>query len=207
MVALDDGERLADACSKDARCRSPAAIVSSERASAGGLCHRGGRAAPTLVYRSDAFNEKLIAANATQIAGVVAPDLGVDDELAQPVDDRGRSAGLPLRRLREQAGPAVVRRAAQRLAPIRRSAIPSSRVSATHDVTPPLPFLVHQRTVLVGQSGMGKSTLVNALAPDAGARVGKSHERCVPESTRRRPPRSIESPRSATTAGSSIRPA
>src|SRR4030095_12985447 len=35
----------------------------------------------TLVYRSDAFNEKLVAANATQIAGVVAPDVGVDFEL------------------------------------------------------------------------------------------------------------------------------
>src|SRR5262245_40585720 len=34
-----------------------------------------------LVYRSDAFREKLIAANASQIVGVVAPDLSVDDEL------------------------------------------------------------------------------------------------------------------------------
>ncbi len=31
----------------------------------------------TLFYRSDAFREKLIAANVTQVIGVVAPDLGV----------------------------------------------------------------------------------------------------------------------------------
>src|SRR5215510_12385146 len=35
----------------------------------------------TLIFRSDAFREKLIAANATQIAGVVAPGLAVDLEL------------------------------------------------------------------------------------------------------------------------------
>ena len=34
----------------------------------------------TLLYRSDAFREKLIAANVTQVVGVVAPDLGVDEE-------------------------------------------------------------------------------------------------------------------------------
>ena len=34
-----------------------------------------------LIYRSDAFKEKLLAANVTQIAGVVAPDLTLDEEL------------------------------------------------------------------------------------------------------------------------------
>ena len=34
-----------------------------------------------LVYRSDAFREKLLAANVTQIVGVVAPDLTLDEEL------------------------------------------------------------------------------------------------------------------------------
>jgi hypothetical protein len=35
----------------------------------------------SLLYRSDAFREKLIAANVTQIVGVVAPGLGLDEEL------------------------------------------------------------------------------------------------------------------------------
>jgi len=35
----------------------------------------------TLFYRSDTFKERLIAANITQVIGVVAPDLGVDEEL------------------------------------------------------------------------------------------------------------------------------
>ena len=37
--------------------------------------------APRCFYRSDAFNEKLIAANVTQVIGVVAPDIAVDEEL------------------------------------------------------------------------------------------------------------------------------
>ena len=43
----------------------------------------------SLLYRSDAFREKLIAANVTQIVGVVAPGSGLDEELHQPLDDRG----------------------------------------------------------------------------------------------------------------------
>ena len=35
----------------------------------------------TLFYRSDEFREKLIAANVTQVIGVVAPDIAVDLEL------------------------------------------------------------------------------------------------------------------------------
>ena len=35
----------------------------------------------SLFYRSDAFKEKLIAANVTQVLGVVAPDLSLDEEL------------------------------------------------------------------------------------------------------------------------------
>ena len=34
-----------------------------------------------LVWRSDAFKEKLLAANVTQVMAVVAPDLSLDEEL------------------------------------------------------------------------------------------------------------------------------
>ena len=35
----------------------------------------------SLLYRSDAFQEKLIAANVTQVLGVIAPDVPVDEHL------------------------------------------------------------------------------------------------------------------------------
>ena len=44
-------------------------------------------------------------------------------------------------------------------------------LSAREDASPLLPLLAGQHTVLIGQSGMGKSTLVNALAPGADART------------------------------------
>jgi ribosome biogenesis GTPase len=46
---------------------------------------------------------------------------------------------------------------------------PVVELSALTDATPLKPWLSDQVSVLVGQSGMGKSTLVNALVPDAGA--------------------------------------
>ena len=127
----------------------------------------------TLVYRSDAFNEKLIAANATQIAGVVAPDLGVDFELVHRWMIAAEAEGcrfVVIANKRDLPGFVALRK---RLASIAALGYPIVECAATEDVTPLLPWLAHQRTVLVGQSGMGKSTLVNALAPDAGARVGE----------------------------------
>jgi ribosome biogenesis GTPase len=44
-------------------------------------------------------------------------------------------------------------------------------LSATQDVAPLLPYLHQQSSVLVGQSGMGKSTIVNALVPQAEVRT------------------------------------
>jgi ribosome biogenesis GTPase len=40
-------------------------------------------------------------------------------------------------------------------------------LTATRDAAPLLPFLHGHTSVLVGQSGMGKSTLINSLIPDA----------------------------------------
>src|SRR5207244_9280992 len=37
----------------------------------------------TLLFRSDAHREKLLAANVTQVLGIVAPDPPYDDELVQ----------------------------------------------------------------------------------------------------------------------------
>ena len=46
-------------------------------------------------------------------------------------------------------------------------------LSAKQDVAPLLPALHGHRSVVVGQSGMGKSTIVNALVPDAQARTAE----------------------------------
>ena len=130
----------------------------------------------SLFYRSDAFKEKLVAANVTQVIGVVAPDVAIDEHLlnrwiiaAEAEQCRfvliANKSDLP-------GAPAL----AQRLAPYRALGYPVLELAAKRDATPLLPWLEHQRSVLIGQSGMGKSTLVNALAPGAAARTREVSE-------------------------------
>jgi ribosome biogenesis GTPase / thiamine phosphate phosphatase len=124
-----------------------------------------------LVYRSDAFKEKLLAANVTQIAGVVAPDLSLDMELVHRWMIAAESAGCRFVLFANKSDLpdfAVLR---TRLAPIAALGYAVVEFSAKVDCSPALPWLAGQRTVLVGQSGMGKSTLINALLPDAAVRT------------------------------------
>lgn len=127
----------------------------------------------TLFYRSDAFHEKLIAANVTQVIGVVAPDVAVDEELltrwgvaAEAQQCRFviavNKADLP--------GHAAL---LQRLGPFAAMGYAVVSLVATRDVGALVPLVAGQRSVLIGQSGMGKSTILNTLAPDAAARTGQ----------------------------------
>jgi len=124
-----------------------------------------------LVWRSDAFKEKLLAANVTQIAGVVAPDIAQDLELVHRWMIAAESAGcrfVVFANKRDLPDFAVLRK---RLAPVAALGYPVIDLSARSDAGPALPWLEGQHTVLVGQSGMGKSTLINALVPAAGVRT------------------------------------
>ncbi|MBI2313237.1 MAG: ribosome small subunit-dependent GTPase A [Betaproteobacteria bacterium] len=124
----------------------------------------------SLLYRSDAFREKLIAANVTQVMVVVAPVPRFSEDLISrclvAAEHQHLRAVILLNKcdLAEQA-----RAALESLALYRELGYPLLTVSAKHDVSPLLPWLSRQTTVLVGQSGMGKSTLINALTPEAAA--------------------------------------
>jgi ribosome biogenesis GTPase len=130
----------------------------------------------TLLYRSDAFKEKLIAANVDQIVGVVAPDLSLNEELvhrwsvaASALDCRfvvaANKADLP--------GFAAL---LERLAPLAAMGHTVVPVSAKRDIAPLLPWFAGRHSVLIGQSGMGKSTLLNAVAPAAIAKTAAVSE-------------------------------
>jgi ribosome biogenesis GTPase len=62
-------------------------------------------------------------------------------------------------------------------------------LSAKQDMSPLLPLLDGETCVFVGQSGMGKSTLTNALLPEANARIGDISEHWIPAGTPPRTPR------------------
>ena len=122
----------------------------------------------TVFLRSAAHRRKLIAANLSQIAILVAVEPSFSDELIARVLVAAEHAQLKTLILLNKAdldtGPALAR-----LEPFARAGHRLLTLSALRDVTPLRDLLLGETTALVGQSGMGKSTLVNALFPGAGA--------------------------------------
>ncbi len=124
----------------------------------------------SLLYRSDQWKEKIIAANATQVVLVTATEPGFSDELISralvaATHEQLRTV-IVLNKCDLVAGLAAARAL---LAPFAKLGLPIVELSALRDATALQPWLAGQRSVLVGQSGMGKSTLVNTLVPDAAA--------------------------------------
>jgi len=121
----------------------------------------------SLLYRSDAFKTKAIAANVTQLAVVVAARPSFSMELVQrcvlAAEDQDIASLLILNKADLPETPA----ARERLTLLTRIGYPLVMLSALTDVTPLRPLLHGHTTLLIGQSGMGKSTLINALFPDA----------------------------------------
>jgi ribosome biogenesis GTPase len=125
-----------------------------------------------LVYRSDAFKEKLIAANITLLVGVVAPDLPVDLELVDRWTVAAEAEGCAFLLVANKADLPGFDAFLERLTPWRRLGYALQPLSAKRDPGPLLARLRGEHAVLVGQSGMGKSTILNAVTPAAAARVG-----------------------------------
>lgn len=124
----------------------------------------------TLLYRSDAFREKLFAANATQAIIVVAAEPGFSDELVTRcivAAEQQRIRAVIVLNKTDLADKAAAARA--QLAPFRTLGYTVVELSAKQDAEALRPLLADQTSVLVGQSGMGKSTLINALLPEAKA--------------------------------------
>ena len=124
----------------------------------------------SLLYRSDAFRQKLIAANITQIIVVVASEPSFSDELLArcliAAHDQQLATLIVLNKC-DLLEAAMTARA--QLEPYRAIGYRILELSAKNDVAPLTPFLQGHSSVMVGQSGMGKSTLINALLPDAHA--------------------------------------
>lgn len=130
----------------------------------------------SLLYRSDAFKSKAIAANVTQLAIVVAARPSFSMELVQrcilAAEDQGIASLLILNKADLPEMPA----ARERLSLLTRIGYPLVTLSALADVAPLRPALHGHTTLLIGQSGMGKSTLINALFPGADAATAEYSE-------------------------------
>jgi ribosome biogenesis GTPase len=122
----------------------------------------------TLLYRSDAFREKLIAANVTQVIVVVAAIPSFSEEMINRCLAAAENQRIKAMIVLNKSDLAeATHAAAVSLALYCELGYPLLQVSAKTDISPLLPYLSGHLSVLVGQSGMGKSTVVNALIPAA----------------------------------------
>lgn len=121
----------------------------------------------TLLYRSDAFKQKIIAANVSQIIVVVATEPSFNDELLARCLIAAHDQKLDTLIVLNKCDLPQIAAARAQLAPYGKIGYRVLELSAKQDVAPLLPYLQGHTSVLVGQSGMGKSTLINALIPDA----------------------------------------
>jgi ribosome biogenesis GTPase len=123
----------------------------------------------TLLYRSDAFKQKIIAANVTQIIVVVATEPSFNDELLARCLLAAHDQNLNILIVLNKCDLPQIETARAQLAPYRAIGYRMLELCAKQDITPLLPYLQGHTSVFVGQSGMGKSTLINALIPEAQA--------------------------------------
>ncbi|MBA4741295.1 MAG: ribosome small subunit-dependent GTPase A [Azoarcus sp.] len=123
-----------------------------------------------LLWRSDAFRQKLIAANLTQIVIVVATEPGFSPLFISRCIVAAESEGLATVIVLNKADLADRLDAARaQLAPFSKLGYPIVETNALGDLTKLTRRLAGQRSILVGQSGMGKSTITNTLIPEAQA--------------------------------------
>lgn len=128
----------------------------------------------SFLYRSDQWRQKLIAANASQLVLVVATEPAFFTELLTrclvAAEHEGMEPLILLNKCDLAVGLAAAR---EQLEPYRALGYPVLEVAALagEGLESVKARLSGKASVLVGQSGMGKSTLLNALVPDAEAQT------------------------------------
>ena len=121
----------------------------------------------SLLYRSDAFRQKLIAANVTQLVLVLAASPTYYQDLLDRCLVAAEHAGIVTIIVLNKCdldGSAAALQSLKLYQALGYEVLP---LEARTDTSRLRPHLQGHTSVLVGQSGMGKSTIVNGLLPDA----------------------------------------
>lgn len=126
----------------------------------------------TLLYRSDQYKSKLLAANVTQLFIVVATQPSFSDDLVSRALVAAEAGGIAAHIILNKVDvEELLPQTRERLALYGNLGYPIHEVSAKSrpEQTKALlqPLMQGQSSILIGQSGMGKSSLINLLVPDA----------------------------------------
>jgi ribosome biogenesis GTPase len=126
----------------------------------------------TLLYRSDQYKSKLLAANISRLFVVIATEPGFADDLVSRSLVACEAAGIEAHLILNKTDVTdLLPRARERAAQYARLGYPVHEVSAQahpeETVAILKPLLAGQSSIFIGQSGMGKSSLINLLIPDA----------------------------------------
>ena len=118
------------------------------------------------------FRRKVLAANLSQLVILLASEPSFSDELICRMLVVAEHAGLPTVLVLNKVDLVEQRvRALAMLTPFRGLGYPLVELAGKVDIEPLRPYLDGFRSLFTGQSGMGKSTLVKALVPDAEVRI------------------------------------
>ncbi len=126
----------------------------------------------TLLYRSDQYKSKMLAANLDQLLLVVATEPSFTDDLISRAIVAAEAAEIEVRLVLNKIDvTASLAKARERLSVYTAMGYPLHEISvhtqAEATKAAILPLLDGKSTILIGQSGMGKSSLINLLVPDA----------------------------------------
>jgi len=131
----------------------------------------------TLLWRQDRWRSKSFAANIDQLLVIVATSPPLAESLLARALIAAAHAGIATQVLLNKIDLPEVDAARQRLAPYCRMGVPVLEATLKHDDAAARallgPLLSGRVTLLLGASGVGKSTLINAVVPDAAAQVGE----------------------------------
>ncbi len=125
----------------------------------------------TLLYRSNAFKSKILAANVTQIIIVLATQPSFYEALLNRCLIAAEAANIKPLIVLNKCDLTDSNEAKQKLALYTSLGYQVITLSAKEDISALKPYLQGEASILVGQSGMGKSTIINALLPNEDVRT------------------------------------